>query len=44
MPSNNIPQKLLLKRMYNNVLAQTISESGKYLFAGNSFGDIFVFE
>ncbi|EDV96336.1 THO complex subunit 6 [Drosophila grimshawi] len=31
-----------LKRAYNNVLAQAISTSQKYLFAGNLFGDIFV--
>lgn len=31
-----------LKRAYNNVLAQTISTSQKFLFAGNLFGDIFV--
>ncbi|KAH8303704.1 hypothetical protein KR059_010397, partial [Drosophila kikkawai] len=30
-----------LKRAYNNVMAQTISASHQYLFAGNSFGDIF---
>ncbi|XP_017021126.1 THO complex subunit 6 [Drosophila kikkawai] len=31
-----------LKRAYNNVMAQTISASHQHLFAGNSFGDIFV--
>ncbi|XP_034656813.1 THO complex subunit 6 [Drosophila subobscura] len=31
-----------LKRAYNNVLAQVISSSKQYLFAGNLFGDIFV--
>ncbi|EDX10202.1 THO complex subunit 6 [Drosophila simulans] len=31
-----------LKRAYNNVLAQAISDSNQYLFAGNLFGDIFV--
>ncbi|KAH8380142.1 hypothetical protein KR009_009178 [Drosophila setifemur] len=31
-----------LKRAYNNVLAQAISTSQQYLFAGNLFGDIFV--
>ncbi|XP_017862244.1 PREDICTED: THO complex subunit 6 [Drosophila arizonae] len=31
-----------LKRAYNNVLAQAISTSQKFLFAGNLFGDIFV--
>ncbi|EDW69308.1 THO complex subunit 6 [Drosophila virilis] len=30
-----------LKLAYNNVLAQTISTSQKFLFAGNLFGDIF---
>ncbi|XP_065361422.1 THO complex subunit 6 [Calliphora vicina] len=31
-----------IKRFYNCVLAQTISSSGKFLFAGNRDGDIFV--
>ncbi|KAH8270430.1 hypothetical protein KR018_009956 [Drosophila ironensis] len=31
-----------LKRAYNNVMAQAISPSQQYLFAGNVFGDIFV--
>ncbi|KAM8710082.1 hypothetical protein ACLKA7_016817 [Drosophila subpalustris] len=31
-----------LKRAYNNVLAQAISTSQKFLFAGNLFGDIFI--
>ncbi|KAM7355188.1 THO complex subunit 6-like [Cochliomyia hominivorax] len=31
-----------IKRFYNCILAQTISSSGKYLFAGNRDGDIFV--
>ncbi|KAH8371183.1 hypothetical protein KR093_006409 [Drosophila rubida] len=31
-----------LKRAYNNVVAQTISTSQKFLFAGNQFGDIFI--
>ncbi|TMW52896.1 hypothetical protein DOY81_002012 [Sarcophaga bullata] len=31
-----------IKRYYNCVLAQTISSSGKFLFAGNRDGDIFV--
>lgn len=30
------------KVLYNTVLSQTISSCGKYLFAGNNFGDIFV--
>uniref|UniRef100_T1GQT4 Uncharacterized protein n=1 Tax=Megaselia scalaris TaxID=36166 RepID=T1GQT4_MEGSC len=33
-----------LRKLYNNVVSQTISSSGKYLFAGNVFSDIFVFE
>lgn len=28
---------------YNTTLCQTISSCGEYLFAGNNFGDIFVF-
>lgn len=32
---------LKLKIMYNNVISQAISESGRFLFAGNRFGDIF---
>lgn len=31
-----------IKRYYNCVLAQTISSCGKFLFAGNRNGDIFV--
>lgn len=31
-----------LKRAYNNVLAQAISTSQNFLFAGNLFGDIFI--
>ncbi|KAH8316735.1 hypothetical protein KR074_001572 [Drosophila pseudoananassae] len=31
-----------LKRAYNNVMAQAISSSNHYLFAGNLFGDVFV--
>lgn len=31
-----------IKRYYNCVLAQTISSSGQFLFAGNRSGDIFV--
>ncbi|KAL5292772.1 THOC6 family protein [Megaselia abdita] len=33
-----------LKKLYNNVVSQAISTSGKFLFAGNVFSDIFVFE
>lgn len=35
---------LKLKITYNNVISQAISESGRFLFAGNRFGDIFVQE
>lgn len=35
---------LKLKIMYNNVISQAISESGRFLFAGNRFGDIFAQE
>lgn len=32
----------MMKTIYNNVISQTLSESGRFLFAGNRFGDIFV--
>lgn len=31
------------KLFYNTVLSQTFSACGEYLFAGNNFGDVFVF-
>lgn len=34
-------RKEVLKYLYNLVFCQTISDSGKYLFLGNRFGDIF---
>lgn len=32
-----------LKLIYNTTLSQVISSCGEYLFAGNNYGDIFVF-
>lgn len=31
------------KLFYNTTLSQTLSTCGDYLFAGNNFGDVFVF-
>lgn len=31
------------KLFYNTTLSQTLSDCGLYLFAGNNFGEIFVF-
>lgn len=31
------------KLFYNTVLSQTFSTCGEFLFAGNNFGDVFVF-
>lgn len=31
------------KLFYNTVLSQTFSSCGGFLFAGNTFGDVFVF-
>lgn len=36
---NNINKR----RIYNTILSQTISTDGRYLFAGNNFGEIFVY-
>ncbi|KAJ6643729.1 THO complex subunit 6 [Pseudolycoriella hygida] len=36
-----IPERL--KSFYNTILCQTISSDGCYLFAGNNFGEIFVY-
>lgn len=32
------------KLFYNEVLSQTISECGDFLFVGNNFSEIFVFK
>lgn len=33
-----------LKSFYNSVLSQCISDCGQFLYAGNNYGDIFVFK
>lgn len=33
-----------LKLFYNTVLSQIISDCGRFLYAGNNYGDIFVFK
>lgn len=35
---------MLNKMLYNTVLSQTLSPCGKYLVAGNIYGDLAVFE
>lgn len=42
IPLRDPLEEFKIKRFYNCVLAQTISKSGKFLFAGNRAGDIFV--